>query len=202
MNLSGMSGVGIFSRFWDKGRELASEGNFEGAVEKLKKAQQFDANIDLNTQTEELDNKPKVVAGKFVANYFVTQGKELLRKGEVKEAIATYNKALKINPNPQNSAQYWHDLCWNGSLYNHAKDVVFACNKAVALAPKNGNIIDSRGLARALTGDTQGAIKDFEVFVKWIDDDKQKSQRQSWIKDLRDGKNPFTPEVLEELRKE
>jgi Flp pilus assembly protein TadD len=36
-----------------------------------------------------------------------------------------------------------------------------ACEKAVALAPKNGEFRDSRGIARALTGNKQGAIEDF-----------------------------------------
>ena len=79
---------------------------------------------------------------------------------------------------------------------------MFACEKAVALEPKNGGIIDSRGLARAVTGDTQGAIEDFEVFVKQTSDSKGKSQVQSWIKDLQKGKNPFASEYLEELRKQ
>ena len=78
---------------------------------------------------------------------------------------------------------------------------MFACKKAVALAPKNGGNIDSRGVARALIGDYKGAIEDFEVFIKWTNNPKEKSQRQIWIKDLQNGKNPFTPEVLEKLRK-
>ena len=76
---------------------------------------------------------------------------------------------------------------------------MFACKKAVALEPNNISIIDSRGLARALTGDTQGAIEDFEVFVKQVTNHKRKSQRQSWINDLLQGNNPFTPELLKEL---
>ena len=185
-----------------QGRESASEGNFEGAVDKFKQVQQLDANIDLDPKTQDLDNDPKLVAGKLTAKYFVTEGKKLVGKGEVKEAIAAYNKALKTDPKLQVSAQDWNSLCWYGSLYNHAKDVMFACEKAVALEPKNEYIISVRGLAKALTGDTQGAIEDFEVYVKQTSNSWGKSKRQSWIKDLRDGKNPFTPEVLEELRKE
>ncbi|MEO1376702.1 MAG: hypothetical protein AAFW70_20885 [Cyanobacteria bacterium J06635_10] len=102
------------------------------------------------------------------------------------------------------SSQDWNSLCWNGSLYNRAKDVMFACEKSVALASKDeiANARVVRGLARALTGDTSGAIKDFEVHVKRIKDDKWKSRVKGWIKDLRNGNNPFTPEVLEELRKQ
>ncbi len=189
-----------------EGEELAKKGDFKEAVEKFTKAQQFDANIDLNPETEKLDNDPKVVAGKLVAEYFVTQGRELFRIGEFKEAIAAFNKALEFNPDLQISALDWNTLCWFGSVYNHAGDAMFACEKAVAkapeegiIAPEEGMIIHSRGLARSLTGDYKGAIEDFEVFVKQTDDD-EKSEVQSWINDLQNGKNPFTPEVLEELR--
>ena len=74
--------------------------------------------------------------------------------------------------------------------------------KAVALAPKNGNIRDSRGIARALTGNTKGAIEDFQAFIAWTHYEELKSQRQSWIDALRGGKNPFTPEEMEKLLNE
>jgi WD40 repeat protein len=185
----------------EEGEELAKDDNLEAAVEKLKKALQFDRNIDLDPKTQEIDNNPKVVAKKLTAPYFVTQGKEFVRKGEVKEAIAAYNKASKINHSLQISAEDWNALCWFGAINNHAKDVMFACEKAIALAPENGSAIDSRGLAKALSGDYKGAIEDFEVFVKWTYNDERRGQHQSWIDDLRNGKNPFTPGVLEKLRK-
>ena len=180
-----------------QGENLAYQGNFDTAVEKFKKAQQLNNNIDLNPETKQLDNNPEATA----AIALVAQGKKLIYKGKVKEAVASYNKALRINPKLEIPRWDFESLCWNGSLYNHTQDVMFACEKAVALAPKNGGILDIRGLARALTGDYKGAIEDFEVFVKWTNNSKLKSQRQSWINDLRNGKNPFTPEFMEELRK-
>ena len=77
-----------------------------------------------------------------------------------------------------------------------------ACEKAVAKAPEEAYILDSRGLARALTGDTAGAISDFQAFVDWTDNDKWKAERQKWIDELRAGKNPFTEEVLKGLLEE
>jgi regulator of sirC expression with transglutaminase-like and TPR domain len=61
-------------------------------------------------------------------------------------------------------------------------------------------ILDSRGLARAITGDNKGAISDFEAFIKSTQDADQKTKRQNWVKELKAGKNPFTPEELEKLR--
>ena len=77
---------------------------------------------------------------------------------------------------------------------------MFACENAVKLAPKDEDIINSRGLARALTGDFEGAIKDFEKFVEWTNNEKDKAQRKGWIESLKKGENPFTDEVLEGLR--
>ena len=61
---------------------------------------------------------------------------------------------------------------------------------------------DSRGLARALTGDYAGAIADFEAFVAWTSDDEDRLQRQGWIDALRVGENPFTPDLLRKLREQ
>jgi regulator of sirC expression with transglutaminase-like and TPR domain len=79
---------------------------------------------------------------------------------------------------------------------------MFACEKAVALAPEDGVIRDSRGVARALTGDKQGAIEDFQAFIKWSDNNELKAQRQGWIDALNAGKNPLTPDEMKSLLNE
>jgi hypothetical protein len=57
-------------------------------------------------------------------------------------------------------------------------------------------------VARVLTGNIGGAIEDFQAFISSTNNDKRKAQRQGWIESLRAGKNPFTPEVLKELKRE
>ena len=183
-----------------EGIELAQKGEVKAAVEKFKTAQEFDKNIDLNPETEELDKNPQAVAEKLAAPSLITQGKELVRDGKVKEAIAAYNKALKINPDLQISADDWDTLCWHGAINKHAQDVMDACEEAVNLEPENGSFKRSRGVARALTGDYKGAAEDFEFFVKRTKDDKAKSRNQGYVNDLKKCKNPFTPKRLEELR--
>jgi regulator of sirC expression with transglutaminase-like and TPR domain len=79
---------------------------------------------------------------------------------------------------------------------------MFACEKAVALAPEDGEIRDSRGVARALTGDKQGAIEDFQAFIKRSDNNELKAQRQGWIDALKAGKNPLTPDEMKSLLNE
>ena len=176
----------------EEGDELANDGNFKAAVEKFRKANQWNSQLDI---------KPEEKA----AIAFVVEGKELVRGGEMKEAIAAYNKALEMNHKLEISAEDWGSLCLYGAINKHAKDVMFACEKAVDVASKNEVVLyarGSRGIARALTGDRSGAIKDFEAFVKLDDDDNRgKSEVEGWLKELRNGKNPFTPEVLEKWRK-
>ena len=61
--------------------------------------------------------------------------------------------------------------------------------------------LDSRGLARALTGNTQGAIEDFQAYVDSSEfTEESRNQRKQWLKLLKKDKNPFTDEVLENLK--
>lgn len=131
---------------------------------------------------------------------WLTKGENLAREGKVKDAMAAYSKAQELHPTLTVTAQSWNRLCWSGGLWGYASDVMPACEQAVALAPDNGNIRDSRGLARALTGDFAGAIADFEAFVAYTRSEEARALRQGWIDALRAGRNPFTPEVLEKLR--
>jgi Flp pilus assembly protein TadD len=102
------------------------------------------------------------------------------------------------------SARAWNTLCWYGSLHQQAKKVKGICEKAVDLQSKDEDYRKSRGLNRARLGDTKGAIEDFHFYVEqeptgwrqWYD----RKQVQDWITDLEKGENPFTEEVLKELR--
>jgi hypothetical protein len=69
-----------------------------------------------------------------------------------------------------------------------------ACNKAVADSPENVHPRDSRGMARVLTGNYDGAIKDFESYIKEGKGEQDKGlldQRRLWIKRLKKGLKPF-----------
>lgn len=114
----------------------------------------------------------------------------------MKALAQTLDPTIEIRPHVGNN------LCWWGSLWGHAADVMDACETAVALEPKNGMFRDSRGLARALTGDIAGAIEDFQAFVNWTDNEERRLQRQRWIDALHAGNNPFTDEEIERLLNE
>ena len=77
----------------------------------------------------------------------------------------------------------WNILCWFGSLFGHPDMVLDACNQATELShEQNYEHRDSRGFARALTGDIDGAIEDFQFYVDKTTNTKRKAQRQTWIK--------------------
>lgn len=95
-------------------------------------------------------------------------------------------------------------MCRAGAAWNLAALVLDACETAVSLAPENGYNRDSRGLARALTGDVGGAIEDFELAAKWAQETGYGASfiesRTAWIAALRAGENPFDAATLAQLR--
>ncbi len=173
-------------------RELAKAKDVEGAIQMLQEAVKRDPNLKLNPQTEAIT---------FAAPAFVDRGKELAKAGAIEAALSSYAKAQELLPDLKISAKSWDTLCWFGSLNGSAKQVLFACENAVSLAPGNdAEYRNSRGLARALTGNSAGAIADFQAYLKSEISDEQKAQRQRWIDALRSGQNPFTPKELESLK--
>jgi len=136
----------------------------------------------------------------MAAHTLLRKGRQHARAGDISEAVAAYRTAQEGDARLTIAASDWNQLCWNGGLWGHAAVVMAACEQAVALAPDDGGIRDSRGLARALAGDVAGAIDDFEAFVAWTGNDRDRAQRQDWIVALRSGESPFTPELLEQLR--
>ena len=123
----------------------------------------------------------------------------LASEGEVMKAIEAYAEAQKLDPAQQISARSWDILCWYGSLLGYAAEVMDACEQAVALDPENWLVLDSRGIARALTGNIDGAIEDFQAFISGTENKEERDQRQRWIKALQAGENPFTDEEIDAL---
>ncbi|MEP1022664.1 hypothetical protein [Leptolyngbya sp. GB2-A2] len=177
----------------DEAKELAQTGKISEATAKLATAKSLDPSLEFEPETH---------AKKLAVQGYLAKGKQLVNDGNVAAAVAAYRQADALNLKESISAFDWSELCWVGSTYNQAEAVMFACEKAMTLNSENGDIIVSvsRGLARALTGDTQGAIADFQAFPEWTVDEEAKAQLQGWINALEKGENPFTPEVLKTLR--
>jgi hypothetical protein len=63
----------------------------------------------------------------------------------------------------------WVDLSWFGCIWGFAADVKPFAERAVLEDAANPGYRDTRGLARALTGDVDGAVQDFRAFADWTD---------------------------------
>ena len=141
----------------------------------------------------------------------LSKGISFAEQAEIRDAIDAYNEAQAIDPTIEISANAWNNLCWSGSLNGYAADVLFAGEKAVALSfagekavdlsPEAKVCQDSRGLARALTGDLDGALTDFQAVLDWHGFSAlEKARRERWVAALQAGENPFTSEELDALR--
>ncbi|MBW4477357.1 MAG: hypothetical protein KME54_10865 [Tolypothrix brevis GSE-NOS-MK-07-07A] len=184
----------------DQGKQLARQGDINDAVAKLKQAQRIQPKIDINPDIDGVQNNPEKVAQDFYIAGLIDEAEEQLKQDEYRKAQAVYKRIENLKPTKENLAKSENSFCRQASLQGYVKNVVNdACEKAVKLAPNNANIRDSRGLARALTGNFQGAIEDFQVFIESTNDADAKELREAWVKDLQAGNNPFTPEVLEKL---
>jgi len=134
----------------------------------------------------------------------INEGGELARQGDIAEALDAYDEALALEPRLTVTVRMWNNLCRSGSVWGHAAEVLSACDRAVDLEPPTGMTAWSRGsraVARALTGDNEGAIDDLEAFLAaGIGDDEWRALQQDWLTALRTGGHPFTTELLESLR--
>jgi tetratricopeptide (TPR) repeat protein len=173
----------------DKGRQLAQKGDIDGAIGVFKQAFNLDSGKDTH---------------RMAVAVLIKEGLNLAKQGAIREAIAAFTAAQATDPNMAIAAYDWNDLCWNGSLAGFASDVMAACERAVALESDNGAIHDSRGVARVLTGDYPGAIKDFQYYLEWGPKhghtEEEIRQRQDWIRMLQVHQNPFNEELLRRLR--
>ena len=183
-----------------EGMSIAKRVNLYIAQEKFQQAYQLDPD---NVKLAEL----KTQARQLAAQALVEKGIAKVRQGNVTEAIALYKQAQEIEPYFEidaNVVESWNKLCWFGSIYRYAAEVFDYCEKAMIFAKDEESktrYFDSRGLARALTGDIPGAIKDFQTFLD-SPGGRAKDKRKLWIELLKKGEDPFTDEVLEDLKYE
>jgi WD40 repeat protein len=134
------------------------------------------------------------------------QAQDYLNGGDSSRAARIYTQAVQ-SVAASTDAFPNNNVCWWGSLDGFAQIVMPACERAVALAPDNPQVRDSRGLARALLGNYPEAIEDFKAFVEWSKGiegayEKYGIKRESWIQALEAGQNPFDAHTLEELQNE
>jgi uncharacterized protein YjbI with pentapeptide repeats len=151
---------------------------------------------------------------RFKAAFILSKGMDGGVQGNVLSAIEDYKQAQLIDTGLVIDPDVWDLLCWVGVLHNQARDILFASEKATHSDSDNPVFRDTRGLVRALTGDTQGAIEDFEKVEENIGNNAAFASsyrfvgfgdvnlRRNWLEVLRFGLNPFTPKIFEAMRKQ
>ena len=178
----------------EEARWLAYGQNLEAATSKLQAAAGRWAEWDLDSEVR-----------RVAAMAQVSRGADLARSGEIEYAVAAYQRAEELYPGLDIPPSTFNILCWFGSLYGFAAQVQGYGDRAVQLM-SHPYIRDTRGLARALNGDLQGAIEDFRSFVEWEQGGEWEQaaieRRRQWIASLQAGENPFNQEVLADLRNE
>ncbi len=184
----------------------ASHSDFEPAAIRMLENTRFRPATRGGQSTDALVQVPvsfelaSVVIDSVGADVAMARGRRLARSGRIPEALTSFAEAQRLDPRLAASADYWYPLCWYGTVWGHAADVIPACDQLVTLVPDNVTARDARGMARALTGDFGGAIDDFEATIELSTDARTTRQRRDWIADLAQGRNPITPQILETLR--
>jgi tetratricopeptide (TPR) repeat protein len=169
-----------------EGDKLASKGDITAAVTAYEQA---------IAQNPSRPMEPLVRAHRLAAPGLRTNAAALARDGKLDQALADLRRAGEWDAKLPADPKFENALCWYGCLWNRATDVLSHCERAVAANPDDGGIKDSRGVARALTGDLQGAAEDFRAFLEWGPangiSEEILARRRQWVDDLNSGRNPF-----------
>jgi WD40 repeat protein len=186
----------VVERFWQSEiTTMASEG-WQAALDDFMNTLPLDP---------ALADEIKAASQKYAITDIISTSVDLVRLGEVDSAVDTYRALHSMGIDTQMGADTWNEVCWYGSLWNQAAKVLDICELAVSLDPQNANIRDSRGVARASTGDFPGAIEDFQAFVNANKNSQNETMvsevglRKSWISALNKGQNPFSELYLHSL---
>jgi WD40 repeat protein/tetratricopeptide (TPR) repeat protein len=178
----------------DEAYRQALAGDVTGSVDGFTRAAALYPAVALDANRE---------ARRLAAVSLVQQGWQLVSREPLK-AMGTYKQALQIHSDITIPPILWNGVCWFGALEGHAAEVIPACELAAAMPGGVGR--DSRGLARALVGDREGAIEDFRAYIEWagrVDEPQSRIQRrEDWIVALEAGSSPFDAATIEDLRNE
>ena len=133
------------------------------------------------------------------SRYGLKEAQILLECERADEALVIARRLVEEAADSESAAEN-NQLCWSGSLWGLASEMLPACDRAVELAPESYAIRDSRGIARALAGDLKGAAADLRAAVNmagkdgWTEDGK--ARRTTMAERLEAGENPLAGDGL------
>jgi hypothetical protein len=134
-----------------------------------------------------------------LALIYPLRGEDYEKLGHYDLAIENYLKSLDLGFQiPRDLNQ----ICWYYAISNHPQDALPYCEDAVKQGSE-ATYLDSRGVVYSMLGRYPEAQNDLETALKLEDfPDDLRAQRQEWVTMLKSGKNPITPDVLEQERNE
>ena len=126
---------------------------------------------------------------------WLEETERLTKQGKITSALETMTKVQRLEPAAEIYVNTLYGLCWFGSLWNAATEVMHTCEKVVDLFPDNGIAHQGRGLARALTGNFAGAVEDFTMYLEWAPKNDQSEEDislwQQWTEALKAHRKPL-----------
>ncbi|MEM7795050.1 MAG: hypothetical protein AAF579_11460 [Cyanobacteria bacterium P01_C01_bin.118] len=190
-----------------EGEDLVAADDMSAAIQKFEQA--------LELSPDSLRTAADSHANQVMALLLLEKFKNLIWQGEEEEefseAIKLQSKINDLAPDLMTYVEY-AIFCFKGSLYGHTEKVLGFCNQAVVITPDFEKHIARafRGIARAQTGNMEGALADWEFFLKIYNEDDPDNyadylnsafgNASDWVETLKKGENPFVPDVLAELK--
>jgi WD40 repeat protein len=166
-------------------------------------------NLDLgaiNTYTlGKLQVCPNLPVDQSVVRTELTRAQERLNRADSAGATAAYRQAATwVSADNFDDAELSDQVCLHGTVSQHPADVLPACDHALALQPDAGDYLAHRGVAHALLGDNATAGRELQSFVdsasaSGLFEATVIDEWQGWIRQLRSGQNPFTPQLLDRI---
>jgi tetratricopeptide (TPR) repeat protein len=177
-------------------KKLVDDLEIEEAIAKFHQALELNPSLNLNPEAEakrlkQLMTVPELLAG----------GKKLVQKGKVQEALVIYTEAQTLDRSLVIPRNVWDELCRSSILHGYVTnpEILAVCDIAVNSEPENPKYRDTRGMARALAGDFEGAIEDFQLNINRSLSPRGNAKRKQWIEALQKNKNSVTFEDLKEM---
>jgi WD40 repeat protein len=177
-------------------KKLVDDLEIEEAIAKFHQALELNPSLNLNPEAEAKRLKQLMTAPELLEG-----GKKLVQKGKVQEALVIYTEAQALDHSLVIPPKVWDELCRASILHGYVTnpEILAACDIAVNSEPENRKYRDTRGIARALAGDFEGAIEDFQVYINRSFHQARKAKRKQWIEALQEDKNPFTFENVKKM---
>lgn len=216
---AGAEGAGVFVNRAAVYLERGHDGDLDRAFEDLDRAMDIDPDLatawinrgsallarnnDRDVHQAEADfTKAIELAPDSAAGYY---NRALVRSEAEEWELSNADLLAAQERDPRNPAING-TLCWQLAVQRRPEAALPYCNLALESEP-DGLARDSRGLVYAVMGKTDEAIADFSVFLDWVEASAKptcapyyRPSRETWIRALRSGDDPFDDETLHELR--